>query len=172
VEVQSHLGAGTRFSVRLPGAVRADESVLAASPPPPLMSLRGRCIYVVDDEQDILKSMTRLLQLWEAQPYGAQSIAAALQLFEEHGKPDLMITDLRLGGQEHGAQLALRLQRSFGTFPTLIITGEISSEALNFADEAGFELLHKPITEESLRRAMNDLLTRPPSAVVGEVAVH
>jgi CheY-like chemotaxis protein len=124
----------------------------------PALALHGRRIYVVDDEVDILKSMTRLLELWGGQARSANSPEAAVHLFEEHGKPDLLITDLRLGAQENGAQLTLRLRQRFGDFPALVTTGEISPEALGFASDNGLQLLHKPITQEALRRAMSQLL--------------
>lgn len=160
--VQSEIGVGTCFSVRIATVIAAhraatDQSrtVPAAAPP---TALAGRSIYVIDDEIDILKSMTRLLGLWGARALSADSAAAAVKLFEAHGKPDLLITDLRLGSQENGAELTLRLWDRFGAFPALVTTGEISAEVLSFTQEHGLELLHKPITEEALRRTMSRLL--------------
>lgn len=65
-----------------------------------------------------------------------------------------MIVDLRLGGEEHGAHLACRLQQTYGDFPILIITGETSSDALRLANERSYTLLQKPIAPEVLRRAI------------------
>jgi signal transduction histidine kinase len=163
IDVQSEVGVGTRFSIHLAdviltqGVPLESEAALLASVP--ALALGGRRIYVVDDEVDILKSMTRLLELWGGQARSAHSPASAVQLLEEHGKPDLLITDLRLGADENGAELTLRLRRRFGEFPALVTTGEISPEALRFASDNGLQLLHKPITEEALRRAMSQLLS-------------
>jgi len=153
VEVRSSVGRGTCFSVSMP--------VELAEPPPALLpsaqteaTLRGRRVYVVDDEQDILKSTQTLLEIWGVAVATAQSPEETDLLFERAGIPDLMIVDLRLGSEEHGALLADRLQRRHGIFPVLITTGETSSEALLQANQRKFTLLQKPIAPEVLQRAI------------------
>lgn len=162
ISVRSEVGVGTCFSVRLAEVLLTPATLVEPEhwrpTPAPALALGGRRIYVIDDEMDILKSMTRLLELWGGQARSAHSPASAVQLFEQHGKPDLLITDLRLGADENGAELTLRLRQRFGEFPALVTTGEISHEALGFASNHGLQLLHKPITEEALRRAMSQLL--------------
>ena len=51
--------------------------------------------------------------------------------------------------------MARRLRAAWGEFPVLITTGETSSEALRETSEAGFPLLHKPITAERLREMIS-----------------
>ncbi|HWW21246.1 MAG TPA: ATP-binding protein [Steroidobacteraceae bacterium] len=172
ISVESEVGVGTTFTIRLSqlveshGPLRKDEPTRER-----VVSLSGRKIYVVDDEIDIQKSMTQLLKLWGADARSAASPEAAVQLFETHGTPDLLITDLRLGAEENGAELALRLMRRFAHFPALITTGEISPEALKFTTDHGLGLLHKPITEEELRRAINQLIeSAPPAAAIATTA--
>jgi CheY-like chemotaxis protein len=116
---------------------------------------------VVDDETDILKSMRTLLTVWGVEALTADSPVAAERIFEQHGRPDLMIVDLRLGDGEHGAQLADRLRLQYGPFPVLIITGESASEALRQANERGYTLLQKPIAPEVLRRAIAAAIHAP-----------
>jgi signal transduction histidine kinase len=169
ISVQSELGVGTCFSVRIADAVTEQVSEPRSASPeaaemPPL-ALDGRSIYIVDDEVDILKSMTQLLELWGASARCAGSPEAAVRLFEEHGPPDLLITDLRLGTPENGTELVLRLRRRFGPFPALVTTGEISPETLGPTKDHGLALLHKPITEEALRRAMSQLLAEQGAEV-------
>jgi DNA-binding NtrC family response regulator len=65
-----------------------------------------------------------------------------------------MLVDLRFGEAEHGADLARRLQRTYGEFPILIVTGETSSEALRQANEQNYTLLQKPIAPELLRSSI------------------
>jgi FixJ family two-component response regulator len=65
-----------------------------------------------------------------------------------------LITDLRLGKGEHGAELAARMRQQLGRLPVLIITGETSSAALLEASEKGFTLLQKPVVPETLREAI------------------
>jgi signal transduction histidine kinase/ActR/RegA family two-component response regulator len=154
VSVESGVGNGTCFSVRMPAILAesaAPEGIPASTAD---ASLQGKRVYVVDDELDILKSMSTLLTVWGIGVNTAESTRAADRIFEQHGPPDLMIVDLRLGEDEHGARLADRLQQKYGNFPVLITTGETSSEALRQANERSYTLLQKPIAPEVLRRAI------------------
>jgi len=116
--------------------------------------LRGKRVYVVDDEHDILHSMRTLLGVWGMRALTADCASGADEIFERHGAPDLLIVDLRLGAGEHGARLADRLQRRHGSFPILIITGETSSEALQAAADLHYTVLRKPIAPEVLSQAI------------------
>jgi CheY-like chemotaxis protein len=152
IQLESRLGEGTEFRVTLPAVVgtaisRLDEDSVASP-----VSLEGRRVYVVDDERDIRNSMRALLGIWGVQASTADSVKDAEALFAKAGIPDLLIIDLRLADQEHGSHLAARLQRQYGDFPVLIITGESSSDALREAHESGYALLQKPIAAEVLRR--------------------
>jgi DNA-binding NtrC family response regulator len=118
------------------------------------VSLKGVRVCLVDDEMDILKSMGHLLAAWGMESFTTESAAGAEKIFRERGKPDLLITDLRLGKGEHGAELATRMRKQYGGFPVLIITGETTSAALREANERGFKLLQKPVVPETLREAI------------------
>jgi two-component system, sensor histidine kinase len=176
VSVESAEG-GTCFSVRMP-AIHT-EAVIAepAELPVAEKSLQGKRVYVVDDEMDILKSMNTLLCIWGVDAFTADSPRAANGIFEQHGPPDLLIVDLRLGEGENGAQLADRLQRVYGDFPVLITTGETSSDALLQANARGYALLQKPIAPEGLRGAIAEAMlapaqSQPPKDEIAETSIQ
>ena len=161
IMVESTTGHGTIFRVKLRGLlldsshakpVDVDESV----------GLQGHRVYLIDDENDILRSTQQLLTQWGMHVATAGSADIAEQLFRQSGKPDLLITDLRLRGAENGAELAARLQRNFSAFPVLVITGEVSAAAIRQVDELGAALMYKPLTAESLRRAIVKALAATP----------
>ena len=154
VSVQSQPGQGTCFRVGFPAVVAAPEAHEGNILAPDEVSLRGVRVCLVDDEVVILKSMGHLLNAWGMQSFVTDSVAGAEKIFREQGKPDLLITDLRLGKGEHGAELAARMRQEFGEFPVLIITGETSSAALRAASERGFKVLQKPVVAETLREAI------------------
>ncbi|MGE0806730.1 MAG: ATP-binding protein [Burkholderiaceae bacterium] len=167
IALDSAPGAGSRFVVCFgeAGAGLADAAAAGADPAAeqtglPLLDGAGRRVFVIDDEADILASTSALLRLWGLQAFVAASAEAAQRLFEMHGRPDLVMADLRLSGDEHGTALASRLRRSYGDFPVLIMTGETSSEALRSANQSGYPLLQKPVAPEVLRDAIRRLLQR------------
>jgi two-component system, sensor histidine kinase len=166
IRIESVMGEGTRFRVSLPALPGAVAAAGLSSPQPTDAGLKGTRVYVVDDETDILKSMRTLLEIWGVEAHTADSPEAAEQLFGQHGRPDLMIVDLRLGEGEHGALLADRLRLQYGPFPVLIITGETASEALRQANESGYRLLQKPIAPEVLRQAIAAVIHAPAALPV------
>ena len=118
------------------------------------ISLRNKRIYVVDDELDILNSTRSLLRIWHVQVETAQTVKLTEELFKRSGAPDLLIIDLRLGDEEHGAELASRLQDYYGKFPVLVVTGETASAALQQTNAKGYPILQKPISADVLYDAV------------------
>ncbi|MBS3962983.1 MAG: response regulator [Methylomonas sp.] len=145
----SQPGRGTRFEIlfdsRDDGPHRYTGTATAN-----LNSLRGKSVYLVDDETDILHAMNLLLKSWGLKVRTAASIVAAEALFEQHGKPDWLIADLRLGEPEDGLSMASRLRQIHGYFPVLIITGDRAPEQFQTFAASGFRLLQKPIVAEKL----------------------
>ncbi len=117
-------------------------------------TIHNSTIFVVDDEIDILESSKSLLEIWNVIVKTALSAVAVEALFEQYGVPDLLIVDLRLREKENGAELAQRLQKQYGNFPVLVITGETASAALVKTNMAGYPILQKPINPEVLFTAL------------------
>ncbi len=163
ISVRSRLGAGSRFEVRMPGVHDAPPPVAAAAPAPMAVALEAVAgsrprIYLVDDEPDIVRGMTTLLQAWKLEVRTALDVAGTAALFDEGGCPDLLIADLRLRGNEHGPALVARMREIHGEFPVVFITGETSSEALREARATRWPLLHKPVDAQTLRATIQSLL--------------
>ncbi len=153
ITLTSELDKGSSFCVSFDGEM---VSLNSSVPNQGLKNdkLRDVMIYLIDDEEDILRSSEVLFKTWHIQVKTAISAQAGEALFKNFGVPNLLIVDLRLRGEEHGADLALRLLKTYGNFPVLVITGETASEALNRTYTAGFQLLQKPISPESLFDAL------------------
>jgi signal transduction histidine kinase/ActR/RegA family two-component response regulator len=158
VEIQSKFGQGTTFRVRFPYAGAAAEEVRIGVDPAGAAGFDGERVYIVDDETDILHSMRTLLGIWGLSASTADSASALEELFGHHGRPDLLLLDLRLRGHERGTSLAQRLQRLHGSFAVLVITGETATEELAEARACGWTVLQKPIAPENLRRAVAEAL--------------
>ena len=175
ITVDSTPGNGTSFRLKMRGVLAESDHVAAMSEWNEHGDLQGRSVYLIDDEIDILRSTRQLLAMWGMRVETAESAAAAEQLFARSGRPELLITDLRLRGGENGAELAGRLQQTYPGLPTLVITGEVSVAAIRQVEDLGAVLLYKPLTAESLRRAIFRAIARskdiPQSPLVAD-SIH
>jgi CheY-like chemotaxis protein len=159
VEVDSHPGRGSRFSVSVPVAQARTEIEIPAPASPIADPARGKRIMVVDDDTLVLDGMRGVLQGWGCQVATAVSGDAALARLEEDGAPDLIISDSRLADGENGVDAIARLRAAAGMpIPAFVITGDTAPERLREASAAGFALLHKPVSPMALRTTLNRLL--------------
>jgi two-component system, sensor histidine kinase len=153
IAVESSSDTGSIFRLTLRGMID-DAAVAQVVSGEFVPALSERRVYVIDNEADILQSTQQLLRSWGMHVSIAASVAAADALFQSSGVPDLLITDLRLRGSENGAALAARLRNEYRDFPVMVVTGEVSVAAMEQVHALGATLLYKPITPESLRRAI------------------
>lgn len=158
ITVDSAPGRGARFVVSMPAHAALDAVASTDAAPLTARALRGQRVVVVDDEPEIQRSMSQLLSLWGLRVRTAGSPDEVRALIAAEGAPDLLLADLRLGGDEHGAALAQRLRDDHPRMAVLILTGETSSDALRDANRGGLPLLQKPVTAEVLYAAVADAL--------------
>jgi len=161
IEMDSHLGKGSRFSVSAPTAPAGSETAVsvpthAAIADPALDKL----IIVIDDDPLVLDGMRGILTSWGCRVVTAGSDAGALaRLAEVNGRPDLIISDFRLGGAQTGIDVIARLRASIGqSVPAFLISGDTTPERQRDASAHGLKLLHKPVPPMRLRATMNQLL--------------
>lgn len=159
ISLHSVPGKGARFTVTFQ-SIAIDTIPKNLSDAIDSSALKNKLVFIIDDEIDILDSMKALLSAWGLQVQTAQSAQSLERHFEQLGKPDLLIADLRLRDKEQGVSLVNRLRQWYGDFPVLIVTGETASEALQQANAANFPLLQKPITCDALFEVICKLLER------------
>ncbi|MGB9698660.1 MAG: sigma-54-dependent transcriptional regulator [Thermodesulfobacteriota bacterium] len=108
-------------------------------------------VLIVDDDQSMRYSLTRLLQADGLEVLAGKNGAEALQLFAEH-KPDLVIMDIRMPGlsgievlkmiKEQDPKALVILMTAFGTTDTAI-------EAMKFG---AFDYILKPFAVPQMKR--------------------
>lgn len=155
IDLVSDRGDGSTFSVYLTDVVETPESSAIEDAAVTFDLVKGRRVYVVDDEIDVVRSMGHLLRLWGAEVRAPDSLDSIDNLFATHGPPDLLITDLRLGRLENGAVLAVRLREAHGEFPVVVITGDVGTNLATDLDQSEFTVAFKPITSEALQAAIS-----------------
>ena len=153
--LDSEPGRGTAFTLALPVAQPrgADQPESARSQHPPVALARGIRVLVVDDEAMVRRGMREILEGWGCAVVLASGTEEALAQLAS-GELDLVIADQRLRGTETGVEL-LRQARSLpAPVPGLLITGDTAAEILLEAEQLGVRVLHKPVSEATLRGAI------------------
>ncbi|CAG9177278.1 hybrid sensor histidine kinase/response regulator [Cupriavidus respiraculi] len=112
--------------------------------------LRGS-VLVVDDDSQIRKAWIALMEAWGVQVACAAHGAEADRLFASGLKPDIIFCDLRLPGSENGLDLLERWQNTQPQARSALLTGDLKSDALAAAEEAGYFVIPKPVDPASLR---------------------
>ena len=154
VELESSLGAGACFRLRLPRAapVGADgpEGEGANAP----WSLAGRCVLVLEDDPMVRGAYLNALGAMGCRVLSAATLDEALG---QVGEPDAVVVDCRLGGGVSGFDAAerLRAQRSANpALPIVMVTADTDPAVVEAARRQALPLLRKPVDDRGLGRAL------------------
>jgi response regulator NasT len=117
-------------------------------------------ILVVDDEALIRVNLVEMLTRMGYEVVGEADEAAGAVQQARDLKPDLVIMDIRMPGEEDGISAAATLTAE-DIAPTLLISGFSQPDYVARANEAGVVgYLVKPVTEDHLRPAIEVVLAR------------
>ena len=173
IEVRSAVGRGTCFSVALPRSAQilqpAGEAVVA---PPDTDTLVGTRILMIDDDPLVREAMMLLLTAWGCRVQTLASLSTKNFGRRLATKPDAIVADYYLSGDQNGIDVIARVERHFRTaIPAVIITGETAPERLSLMLNSRFPVLHKPVPPDKLRDALSRLIRRRDdvSAAAGPV---
>ena len=168
IELDTALGAGSTFTVRMPlappdaltGGLRP-----IAGPAAPVeadaSALRGLHVLVLDDEPAVRTSMRALLGAWGCRATVCSGLAEAERILSGHPPGiDVIVADLRLRQNESGIETVRALRAQVGEVPALLVTGDTAPERLREATASGLPLLHKPVFADALRTAILTALGR------------
>lgn len=154
VELESRLGAGACFRLRLPRAapVGADGSGGEGADAP--WSLAGRCVLVLEDDPMVRGAYLNALGAMGCRVLSAATLDEALAQVDE---PDAVVLDCRLGGGVSGFDAAgrLRAQRSAQpALPIVMVTADTDPAVVEAARRQALPLLRKPVDDQTLGRAL------------------
>ena len=157
IEVNSNVGRGSRFSLALPGAEAAFATKEGGSAE--LEDPGGR-VLIIEDSAIVLRSLEEALAQWGYETVAASSGEEALRVAEdERWRFGAILTDQHLGEGLNGVDTAREIVRRSKRFlPALILTGDTSTEGLSGIASSGFQIMHKPIAPEALRRNLAKVL--------------
>jgi signal transduction histidine kinase len=156
VSVRSAPGRGSAFSIELP---RAAEPASRPAPAAPVASLGSLNIVLVDDDVEIRRSMSLLLQSWGCRTFAAGTVGEVEEaLRAQHIRPDAVIVDYRLADATTGLDALRRLRSQFGErLPALIMSGTASPSDLE-SEAGGVPFAIKPVPPGKLRAFLSHAL--------------
>ncbi|HTY98468.1 MAG TPA: hybrid sensor histidine kinase/response regulator, partial [Rhodocyclaceae bacterium] len=130
LSMRSLPGRGTRFRLALPSVDR--QAASAADPPASgtIGSFAGRRILLIDDEENVRRGMTTLLEGWGAEVVACRNLAAAeaatAGLLQA---PDLIVSNYILADGTEGARIVAALRSQFHSpIPAIVLAGAITPE--------------------------------------------
>lgn len=150
LQMESSVGHGTTFKLTLRRAAQRPRPPLPVSGIP---DFNGLLALVIDDEPEVLAGMRLLLEDMGCEVAAAENSAEALAAAAA-ARPDIVISDLRLGGDETGLDVIGALRARYDGLPAVLLTADTNPEHWREAEEADLVLLHKPIRIDALAAAI------------------
>jgi two-component system, cell cycle sensor histidine kinase and response regulator CckA len=155
IDVESSVGNGTRFRVRLP--VEELEEAPRRVPVTPAPAVRGR-VLVIDDEPQVGTAIRRILVGHEVKV--ATGAAEALKLLTEDPSVDLILCDLAMAevsGREFYQRLIAR-SPELADRVVFVSGGAFTPQLDQFMKEVGRPWLPKPFSASELRTYVSSFL--------------
>jgi two-component system cell cycle sensor histidine kinase/response regulator CckA len=147
IDVWSEPGEGTRFTLTFPPA-EGEPAPVDESPAEPVESV-GASVLVVDDDEMVRSTVTRLLTLSGHEVDQASAGAEALSTFADNDY-DIVFTDFGMP-EMTGAELARKLKEENPDLPIVLLTGYTETEtAIDEVDG----ILSKPFKRDELDTAI------------------
>jgi PAS domain S-box-containing protein len=160
IEIESEIGKGSTFSIRLPVRTQREEAVAEPVRSAPVRPLR---VLVVDDDPEALRVMTAYLEADGHAAATATNGAEALEKFRG-GRFDLVVTDMAMPGMS-GEQLAAKVREMAPDTRVIMLSGFAPTLQDRPEGAPGVDLvLGKPVTLNTFRQALERVVALMPPA--------
>jgi CheY-like chemotaxis protein len=160
VAVESKVGVGTTFTLYLPrteSGIAAEDSGTAHRTNSDEEG-RGCRVLVVEDNIEVGRFSTQLLQDLGYETTWAANAGEALKLLEEdHTRFDVVFSDVVMPGMS-GVELGREIRQRYPNLPVVLTSGY--SHVLAEEGRHGFELLHKPYAVDDVSRVLRRMTRR------------
>ncbi|PZP47878.1 MAG: hybrid sensor histidine kinase/response regulator [Azospirillum brasilense] len=163
VDVRSTLGNGTTFTLYLPeeraegGEAGGDDRETPSVP-----AGTGQCVLVVEDNLDVGRFCTQILEdLGYRTAWAVNAEEALARLGADGDGFDVVFSDVIMPGMG-GVALAQTLRERLPNLPVVLTSGY--SHVLAQEADHGFELLHKPYSAEQVGQVLQRVISRAAAA--------
>ena len=170
--VRTRPGSGTMFRVVVPrsSAPFPRRRDLQASAESAIQPISGQRIVVLEDNEAILNSLTRLLRSWGADVISATAFTGALlKHLGNDRRADLIIADQELGGPINGVEASFRIRELVGVpIPIIMLTALNPLDVLaEFQRQMQLRMRNNPEAAGAIARSRVEepiVLTKPAEA--------
>jgi two-component system, chemotaxis family, CheB/CheR fusion protein len=179
VRVHSQPGKGSVFTIEI-GIARArtgllipsSRAILGGEPAVLGRDHRTGSILVVEDDPEVRELLAQFLGDEGHRITTASSGGAALELVAQGAiNPDLILADYNLPNDLNGLRLAAKIRQQLKQhIPVIILTGDISTDALREIARLDCVQLNKPVRLAELTRTIQRLMSATLSAAPGPAA--
>ncbi|MBS2037068.1 PAS domain S-box protein [bacterium] len=164
IEVSSHPGEGTTFTIHLPSSQAAPEPVDREKAPNAELPRGTETVLLVEDDASVRRITSRVLRSAGYTVVEARQGEEALHRFEEDmAKVDLLLTDIVMPGQMTGRELADCCRQRRDDLPVLFMSGynkAVAGRELELAPGEFF--LQKPFTPPQILQSVREALRPTP----------
>lgn len=157
ITCRSQLGRGTTFEITFPTV--ADEVDQRSRLVVPERQRGSATILIVDDDEELRRFMSRILERNGYHVTEADSAERALRVVDDYeGNFDLLVSDVVMG-EMSGRDLATSLQSKFPDLAVLLVSGTANRKILADLRSGASDFLAKPFKPSDLVDRVHDLLT-------------
>jgi len=178
IRVRSLPGKGSMFSIEVPLTFPGDTAAITETLPAAAQAAaaekpsRSHVILIIEDDAQLRDHLELVLKEEGFRTMTAIDGPAALALLasKEMG-PDLVLADYNLPNGLTGVAVSQKLRRDFNIhIPFVILTGDISTEALRDIAIHDCVQYNKPVKLQELTQAIDKLLAKPLAAAIARAA--
>jgi signal transduction histidine kinase/ActR/RegA family two-component response regulator len=163
ISIDSKVGRGTQVRIYLPAATG---TAVAAAPQPSTTLGKGEHILLVDDEDAIVRVMTRILERlgYRVSPF-TNAVDALAAFRADGGAFDLVISDFEMPDAT-GLELARVIHGERPATPVILCSGRYRADTVVDPDAGANvrRLINKPCSASVLSRVVRDVLDERASA--------
>ena len=155
-ELSSEDGKGTVFTLHLP---KIDKTLTPVRSGPVEKSMSPCRILLVDDEEQITDALSTILVADGHDVWVCHTQKDVEKLLEsDRFAPDILVTDDRLTDGLQSDDVIRLVTSHYPEIPTLVITGNTSSERIRELELSGRSVLFKPVGREQIKQHLERLL--------------
>jgi two-component system, chemotaxis family, CheB/CheR fusion protein len=173
IRVRSRPGKGSVFSIEVPLALTIDPvaAFMPLAAEAPVVSgrphSRSRTILIIEDDPEIRDHLELYLSEDGYETITAIDGPAALAMLAgAKRRPDLVLADYNLPNGMSGVEVSQRVWQEFKLqIPFIILTGDISTDALRDIARHDCVQFNKPVKLRELTQAIEKLLAKPLAAL-------